>query len=364
MFINEAYSVNDALATALYTIKQQGVVEKSRNGDVLVMPTPVMTVYKNPQNRVLFSPQRNANPFFHMMESLWMLAGCNDLAVPVKFNKRFAEYSDDGRIIWGAYGWRWRNFFRYDQLAAIVYELRHNPNSRRAVLSMWNAMPDENSTDWHGNPRPIESDLHVMNGGKDVPCNTHAYFDLRGGKLNMTVCCRSNDLLWGCYGANAVHFSMLLEYMAAWLEVPMGVYRQFSNNFHLYLDVVPRESILDLAEDVRKTEMYRVTGADQHPASHGVRARPMIDCDIAEWNIDLQEFIDMVRRGIFVYAKWRSTWFRTVAVPMYNAWNAYKRNDIGRAIEWCSQIEAEDWMVACSEWMQRVYDKRVRGGAA
>jgi hypothetical protein len=52
----------------------------------------------------------------------------------------------------------------------------------------------------------------------------------------MTVCCRSNDMLWGAYGANVVHFSILQEVIAIELGVGIGVYRQVSNNFHLYTD--------------------------------------------------------------------------------------------------------------------------------
>jgi hypothetical protein len=50
---------------------------------------------------------RDANPFFHVMETLWMLAGRNDLPWLVRFNKRFASYSDDGGNTQpGAYGYQ------------------------------------------------------------------------------------------------------------------------------------------------------------------------------------------------------------------------------------------------------------------
>jgi hypothetical protein len=47
---------------------------------VLVSQTPVVTCYSAPTQRVLFSPMRDANPFFHLMEALWMLAGRDDVA--------------------------------------------------------------------------------------------------------------------------------------------------------------------------------------------------------------------------------------------------------------------------------------------
>ena len=50
----------------------------------------------------------------------------------------------------------------------------------------------------------------------------------------MTVCNRSNDMIWGLLGANAFHFSFLHQVMAESIGVPMGYYYQFSNNAHFY----------------------------------------------------------------------------------------------------------------------------------
>ena len=101
--------------------------------------------------------------------------------------------------------------------------LRADPDSRRAVLQIWDA----------------EADLGVPS--KDIACNTQAMFKVRGGQLNMLVSNRSNDIVWGCYGANAVQFSMLLEYMAARIGVAPGTYRQVSDSFHAYHDTWPED---------------------------------------------------------------------------------------------------------------------------
>jgi hypothetical protein len=138
MLVNNARTVSEALHNGLHAIRVFGIAKPSRVGDVLVMPRPVMTEYQDPTNRVLFSPMRDANPFFHVMETLWMLAGRNDLPWLVRFNKRFASYSDDGGLTQpGAYGYRWRNYFGHDQLMDIILELKQNPDSRRVVLTMW-----------------------------------------------------------------------------------------------------------------------------------------------------------------------------------------------------------------------------------
>jgi hypothetical protein len=110
----------------------------SRYGDVLRINGPVTITYEDPRERVLFAPGRDCNPFFHLFEALWMLAGRNDLAPIVYFNSKMKEFSDDGGITQpDAYGYRWRKHFGWDQLNAIVEELKKDHTSRRVVLSMW-----------------------------------------------------------------------------------------------------------------------------------------------------------------------------------------------------------------------------------
>lgn len=212
-------NVNEAYRAATWWMRTAGVVEQSRNGPVLVAPGTFQTEYDYPIERVLFNRQRDANHVFHLMEAIWMLAGRNDVEWLQQFNSRYVDYADRDGKVWGAYGARWRTWLGLDQLHHVVDVLTRDPHSRQAVLQMWDAPSDLGTT-------------HA-----DRPCNTHIYFDTRGNELNMTVCCRSNDMLWGAYGANVVHFSILQEVLAAALKMRMGVYRQFSNNFHLYTNV-------------------------------------------------------------------------------------------------------------------------------
>lgn len=217
MKVINARNVHHALWQAIPIILTEGKPRSSRNGNVLVHPMPVTTVYDFPQERVLFWSQRDANPFFHLYESLWMLAGRNDVAGPARYAKQMLEYSDDGTTVHGAYGHRWRGGNHVDQLGIIAERLTLLPEDRRSILQMWDA----------------ELDLH--NPGKDVPCNLIVTFQLNAEKtLDMSVFCRSNDIIWGAYGANAVHFSVLLEYMATWIGVPIGRYYQVSINWHAY----------------------------------------------------------------------------------------------------------------------------------
>jgi hypothetical protein len=135
MHVIRARNVNSAFVQGIELIRQYGVARKSRYGDVLEIPEPVTTVYEKPLERVLFDPIRDANPFFHLFESLWILAGRDDVEWLVQFNKRMAEFSDNGETFHGAYGKRLRNWNGQeaggmlvkqgmDQLAEVIKLLR------------------------------------------------------------------------------------------------------------------------------------------------------------------------------------------------------------------------------------------------
>ena len=78
MKVIDARNVNEAYAMGMKHLRDHGHVEETRAGKVLVTPYPVTTSYLVPMERVLFDPQRDANPAFHLFESLWMLAGRRD----------------------------------------------------------------------------------------------------------------------------------------------------------------------------------------------------------------------------------------------------------------------------------------------
>lgn len=341
----EAENINDALAQGINHLLTAGIEETSRNGPVLVAPGPVCTTYLRPWHRVLTSPTRDANPFFHFMETLWMLNGDNDVEFPSYFAANIKNYSDDGVIQWGAYGWRWRRFFGWDQLEAIITELKKTPDSRRCVLSMWNAMPDR-FDDEPRVPRPggQADDFYVANsGGKDVPCNTQAYFDCRGGNLNMTVLNRSNDIIWGCYGANAVHFSYLLEYMAWRINVPVGVYRQMSNNFHVYLNTFSCEKLALIAQE---SGMATVTPCTETFTDGFDAGLPIF----MEWARSIiREPVD----SLIAVPSLTSDMLRGVAVPMFLAWLYRKRKDETSAMLRAQGIYDTAWREACVAWIQR-----------
>ena len=323
-----ARNVSDGLYLTKLSLLEVGKKENTRNGWVLEFPTPFCVTYTHPTERVLFYPERDANPFFHLMESLWMLAGRNDVEWISKYNKRISDYSDNGRTFHGAYGHRWRNHFRggpkefKDQLDQVMIRLHKFPNDRRAVVSMW----DPNI------------DLVMHNDGKDYPCNTQIFFSKRGKVLNMTVINRSNDIVWGLFGANAVHMSMLQEYMAARTESEVGTYIHFSNNAHAYLDTL--EKIKDMQPDY---ESYLIIGDD----ASQYHSQPLVD----NW-LTFDEELALWFRNEEVNV-FENKFLSLTAFRVREGWHFWKQKNINKAIEICKTIEDRAWRKACVEWLER-----------
>jgi hypothetical protein len=335
MFTLEAINVNDALYQGLRLLQSVGVRQDSRVGPVLVSPKPVATEYLRPTQRVLFSPLRDANPFFHLVESLWMLAGHRDVATPATYAKQILAYSDDGVVMNAAYGWRWRRHFGFDQILHIIADLKKNPNTRRAVLAVWDGRVDL---------------LAGAAGSKDLPCNTTVYFEATRGELNMTVCNRSNDIIWGAYGANAVHFSMLQEFIANAVGVPVGSYYQMSNNFHMY----PGRPDVDRLMDTSKPHAYqweiRYTPIDLYRSNPGI-SWPLLSAGEAaeEWLNHCEQLLSTdgllsVRAPAFL---------RQVAAPVYHAHAHYRERRYADAAYAIEQMVECDWKLACMLWLRR-----------
>jgi thymidylate synthase len=354
---------HDALARAIPLLRDFGWKRDSRNGPVLQAPWPVTTVYSHPCERVIFWPERDANPFFHLYESLWMLAGRNDVAGVARYAKNMANYSDDGNTFHAAYGYRWRKHFgvdrvedsgigeytewiSIDQLSVIAEALTRNPDDRRNVLQMWSPVSD------------------LAHPGKDLPCNLTATFQRDpSGALHLVVFCRSNDIIWGAYGANAVHFSMLLEYMALWIGCPVGTMTQVSVNWHAYLDVF--EKIQHLRPDV--ANFVPNPYLDPHAVTRAV-FEPM-GPDIVIVNREISRLLSAADSGLMnSSAETRPT--RQFCPWAYNAHIVLEAHEVWRVhstsperYNFALEIlrdgdETNDWVMAATDWMIRRREAR------
>lgn len=324
MFIIEADNVNQAYYLGLKLMNERGQLAKSRNGAVRKMPAPVMTRYKYSQERVLFDKMRDCNPYLHMFESVWMLEGRNDVKWLEQFTSkgRFAQFSDDGETLHGAYGYRWRKHFNEDQLSSAIFDLYTDHTTRRVVINMWDPYIDG----------PI-----ARLGGKDVPCNTQILFNVRpNGELDMTVVNRSNDMIWGAYGANVVHMSILHEYIARSAALDMGYYYQMSNDFHMY------ERHFNLLTEVEFEDPYTSEEIQPRPLFAKFDQRGAFDKDV-------KDFVDDPYR----VAAYRTEFFTQTITPMANSYKMYKAKYVESAKKLAEQIESTDWRRACLEWLER-----------
>lgn len=339
-----------------------------------------VTEYTHPQERVLFNTVRDANPFFHLMEALWIMDGRDDVAFLNQFNSNISTFSDDGKTFNAPYGYRLRKHFKdtragaydydrgsgtiegaqpFDQLTEVIALLQRDPDTRRAVLCLWDPVTDLNRE------------------SKDIPCNDLVCFKLREGILDMTVMNRSNDAVWGAYGANAVQFSFLHEFVACALNCRVGTYRQISDSFHVYTNQAAwqrlqsvwqndDQSVVDSAFENPYIDRYGRVVFDM---------LPMMPRHVTEWEPGVPTWLAWLEQNhLFLndslgkYQGRLMPFFHSLAVPVMTAWRVYKGADIepdkNERIEHAQEIlinrvEAQDWAAACVQWLQRR-----RGGAA
>jgi thymidylate synthase len=173
----------------------------------------------DPRRRLVdVPPVRIINPAFAAAEAVWIIAGSDDPWI-YEYNHRLTRYADNGRLM-GAYGPRLRRWHgRTDQLAQIRELLRGDPDSRRAVIQLFDPGTD-------------------FSGYKDVPCTLGYRFFLRDGLLHMHTTMRSQDLWLGfCYDIFTA--TLIQELLAGWLGAGLGNYCHQVDSLHLYAQDVP-----------------------------------------------------------------------------------------------------------------------------
>nr|HCI8835506.1 thymidylate synthase [Klebsiella michiganensis] len=186
----------------------------SRSGIVYDIGPAVFQLPSDKLNLITLNT-RALNPFFAIAEAAWVIGGFNDLAYLDYYIKTYGDFSDDGKTLNGAYGYRLRQQYGFDQIDFAIEELKTNPNSRRCVLSMFSP-----------------SDL-INTKSKDIPCNISVMLKIRNGELDLTVINRSNDIYWGV-PYNFFVFQVLHYYIASRVNIKVGTQRHFTDSLHLY----------------------------------------------------------------------------------------------------------------------------------
>lgn len=306
-------SADDMLYSALQLLRNKGRLHDTRNGKALSIEHPVILGIEDPLKRVVFSPVRQANPYFHVMETVWMFSGTKEVGWLKKFNSNIDSYAEPNGKINGAYGHRWRKHFDIDQLNWAMYRLKRDPSTRQVVINMYDP-----PTDYHSK-------------WKDRPCNTHIYFRVVDDKLDMTVCNRSNDVIWGMCGANVVHMTYLQELVAAGAKLPVGRYHVMTNNLHIY------EPHFHMLEEVPPPKYY-YRNLFPHPLLQVSEHYQDLLTDCEVFNLNPGE------------GPYRTRWMNKVVVPMYEHYMCRLNGD--KHTYDIFENEATDWRLAEVLWRE------------
>lgn len=213
----DAYNVPTAFLMAVKDLIDLSVITV-RGMDVREKLGTKITI-SHPWERCLALPERHDSFPAKCAETLWMLAGRDDIGWLSKYLPRAPQFSDNGKVWRGAYGPRLRAWTDgvdiIDQLKYVERLLANDTNSRQAVISLWNPGVDTLP-------------------GKDIPCNNWLQFLIRNRNLHMMVTQRSSDVWWGWSGIDAFSWTVLQQLMASWLNVGVGRFTHFIGSFHMY----------------------------------------------------------------------------------------------------------------------------------
>lgn len=258
-------SLNQAFIRLCRELKGHGIEQMRRGHRCYEFPEPVMIAITNPCERYVTVPERKWNRTLGWVESLWLALGSNSMTMPAAYVTNLNNFSDDGKYMRAGYGPRIRAYDsfkrvmqykdsdvmtgnqymedwqspllakgRVDQLRFILEKFKEDITTREACITIHNPISD----DFLFRLKPVDTILQVL-PTKDTPCTRSIHFMIVGGKLNCYVDIRSNDLIWGFSAVNVFNFTLMQEYVANILGVPVGVYYHKADNLHVYEDFVP-----------------------------------------------------------------------------------------------------------------------------
>lgn len=152
-------------------------------------------------------------------ELLWFLRGDTNVHYLQEHGVRiWNEWADPDGDLGHIYGYQWRSWPDYngghiDQIAQAVEDIKHNPDSRRIIVSAWNV-----------------ADLKNMNL---PPCHAFFQFYVADGRLSLQLYQRSADCFLGV-PFNIASYALLLQMMAQVCGLEAGEFVHTTGDTHIY----------------------------------------------------------------------------------------------------------------------------------
>ena len=206
------YNAREAFIYFYNEINSNGVVF----GDTKALFNVGFTL-ENPskKNINVLNPNRKFNLEYAEAEWQWYLSGDPSIDQLGEINGSippiWEKMADSNRQVRSNYGWQWE---RNHQLDKVVAMLKSNPETRQAVISIYDGK-------------------EISTYRKDTPCTYAVQFTIIDSKLHMAVLMRSNDLWFG-FCNDQYCFASLQELVAGRLSIELGTYYHFAHNLHLY----------------------------------------------------------------------------------------------------------------------------------
>jgi thymidylate synthase len=206
-------------------------------------------------------------------ELLWFLRGDTNVAYLREHGVRiWDEWADADGELGPVYGRQWRAWRtadggQVDQIAAVISEIRRNPDSRRLIVSAWNV-----------------GDLPAM---ALQPCHALFQFHVAGGRLSCQLYQRSADIFLGV-PFNIASYALLTHMVAQVTDLEPGDFVHSFGDVHLYDNHVgqAREQLardplplprLRLDPSVRNIDDFRF----EHVVVEDYQAHPAIKAPVA-----------------------------------------------------------------------------------
>ncbi|SDX77987.1 thymidylate synthase [Paenibacillus sp. CF384] len=152
-------------------------------------------------------------------ELLWFLKGDTNVRYLQENGVRiWNEWADENGDLGPVYGSQWRAWEtpdgrHIDQIAAVIESIKHNPDSRRHIVSAWNVAEIENM--------------------KLPPCHFVFQFYVAGGKLSCMLTMRSSDTFLGL-PFNIAQYALLTHMIAQQCDLGVGDFIYSGADVHIY----------------------------------------------------------------------------------------------------------------------------------